>query len=277
MAARTISTDQTLEDLRLQFNALSEQDFGDISTLDASLSSSTLVGAMNELTGIVATGTGFYIQDDSSTQQLLGPGQTLTFSGSSNIDAIVSATDTVTVSLKNNLTLAGTNHTLGSIQINGNTISSTDSSQITIDDSINVTGIEIDTGSLIIEEIIAVDSTRIARIRSARADKVVLFPAIPLFDDRIAFEGTTSNQFETVILATDPTADRTITIPDISGTMVTTGDTGSITTSMIGDDQVTESKIGDDAVGQDQLKSVVNLQIINSSGSVLKSLFGAGA
>ena len=47
MAARTITTDQTLEDLRLEFNALSEQDFGDISTLDPSLTASSLVGAMN--------------------------------------------------------------------------------------------------------------------------------------------------------------------------------------------------------------------------------------
>ena len=35
--------------------------------------------------------------------------------------------------------------------------------------------------------------------------------------------------------------------------------------------------MADDAIGQDQLKSVVTLQILNSSGTVVKTLFGAGA
>ena len=45
----------------------------------------------------------------------------------------------------------------------------------------------------------------------------------------------------------------------------------------IADSAITSGKIADDAVGQDQLKSVVNLQILNSSGGVLKTIFGAGA
>ena len=51
----------------------------------------------------------------------------------------------------------------------------------------------------------------------------------------------------------------------------------TISTNDIADDQISEAKIADDAVGQDQLKSVVNLQILNSSGGVVKSLYGAGA
>ena len=52
---------------------------------------------------------------------------------------------------------------------------------------------------------------------------------------------------------------------------------GAITVDLIGDNSIDESKIADDAVGQDQLKSVVTLQILNSSGGVLKTLYGAGA
>jgi hypothetical protein len=52
---------------------------------------------------------------------------------------------------------------------------------------------------------------------------------------------------------------------------------GTISTDDIADDQISEAKIADDAVGQDQLKSVVTLQILNSSGGVLKTLYGAGA
>jgi len=52
---------------------------------------------------------------------------------------------------------------------------------------------------------------------------------------------------------------------------------GTILTADIADDQITEAKVAPDAIGQDELKSVVNLQILNSSGGVLKSLYGAGA
>jgi len=101
------------------------------------------------------------------------------------------------------------------------------------------------------------------------------------------FEGSSADANETTLTVTNPTADRTITFPDITGTVVTTGDTGSVTSAMIlngtistddiDDDQISEAKIADDAVGQDQLKTVVNLQILNSSGGVLKSIYGAGA
>jgi hypothetical protein len=53
--------------------------------------------------------------------------------------------------------------------------------------------------------------------------------------------------------------------------------TGSITGGKLLDDAITEAKIADDAVGQDQLKSVVQLSILNSTGGVLKTLYGAGA
>jgi hypothetical protein len=49
----------------------------------------------------------------------------------------------------------------------------------------------------------------------------------------ITFEGATADAYETTIQVTDPTADRTITIPDVGGTFVTTGDTGSVTNTML--------------------------------------------
>jgi hypothetical protein len=42
------------------------------------------------------------------------------------------------------------------------------------------------------------------------------------FDTSIVFEGATSNNFETTLAVTDPTADRTITFPDASGTVALT-------------------------------------------------------
>ena len=40
----------------------------------------------------------------------------------------------------------------------------------------------------------------------------------------ITFEGATANAYETVVNVTDPTADRTITLPDATGTVSLQGD-----------------------------------------------------
>ena len=47
----------------------------------------------------------------------------------------------------------------------------------------------------------------------------------------LEFEGATADAYETSFSVTDPTADRTITIPNVSGTMLTTGNMTSITTT----------------------------------------------
>lgn len=42
---------------------------------------------------------------------------------------------------------------------------------------------------------------------------------LTLNDSSIVFEGSTANDFETTLTVTDPTADRTITFPDLTGTV----------------------------------------------------------
>ena len=59
----------------------------------------------------------------------------------------------------------------------------------------------------------------------------------------ISFEGSTANSFELTVTAVDPTADRTITLPNISGTIVTTGDTGTVTSAMISDGTIVDADI----------------------------------
>lgn len=49
----------------------------------------------------------------------------------------------------------------------------------------------------------------------------------------LIFEGATADAFETTLQVTDPTADRTLILPDVSGNIVTTGDTGSVTNAML--------------------------------------------
>ena len=166
MAVRNIAITDTLEQFRTQFNALAADDFGDIGTLDASLSATSVIGAVNEINSVVQAAAGWFIEDVSSTIQAVGSGQTLRVFGTSNqLNAVVSSPDILTVSLANdvtipnnltvtgnitgvvnitatgnlgvvNITATGATHVLGTIQIAGNTFNSTDSSQIKFDDDI---------------------------------------------------------------------------------------------------------------------------------------------
>ena len=49
----------------------------------------------------------------------------------------------------------------------------------------------------------------------------------------LVFEGATDDAFELTLTTEDPTADRTITLPNVSGTVITTGDTGTVTNTML--------------------------------------------
>ena len=59
----------------------------------------------------------------------------------------------------------------------------------------------------------------------------------------LIFEGSTDDGFETTLTVVDPTADRTITLPNVSGTVVTTGDTGTITSTMIADGTIVNADV----------------------------------
>ena len=323
MAVRNIAVTDTIEKFRTEFNALCLNDFGDIANLSGSISATNLVDAMNETLSVATNTAGFRIEDSSSSQQLIGGGDILRVLGTSNeIEAVVSATDTLTIGLPNavsittsvtaptvstgnlslangsitdssgsisfgdenltttgtlgsgnitssgniqgvNITGTGSTHTLGTVEISGNTIRSTDSTRININDTFRANTFETQTGLLSIDE-----TSGFGRITSTRGDKIVVFNAIPAFQDSsIIFEGATADAFETTISVTDPTADRTITFADESGTVITTGAV----------DAVTEDMMANDAIGQNELKSVVTLQILNSSGTPLKTLYAAGA
>ena len=66
----------------------------------------------------------------------------------------------------------------------------------------------------------------------------------------LVFEGATNDNNETTLAITDPTADRTITIPDITGTVVTTGDTGTVTSTMITNNTIVDADVNASAAIQ---------------------------
>ena len=314
MAVRNIAVTDTLETFRTEFNALCLNDFGDIANLSGSISATNLVEAMNETISIATSTAGFTIEDSTSTTQIVGGGETFRILGTSNeIEAVVSATDTLTIGLPNavsittsltaptlstgnmsltngsitdssgaisfgneNLTTTGTlnagaitgtsitgsgaTHTLGTIEISGNTIRSTDSTTMIINDNLTVNN------SLV---------AGVTTINPSGANNITSSTGFTLFGSSIVldtaktliFEGATANDFETSLTVVDPTADRTITLPNETGTVITSGST----------DAVTEAMMANDAIGSNELKTVVSLIIYNSSGTPLKTIFGAGA
>ena len=300
MAIRNIAVTDTIEKFRTEFNAMTLNDFGDIATLDAAISATTLVGAMNETIGIATSTAGWTLEDSSSTQQLIGGGEIVRVLGTSNeIEAVVSATDTLTIGLPSsvivttqltspivaagnltltngsitdssgtinfgnenltstgnisgaNITGTGTTHTLGTVEISGNTIRSTDSTRININDTFRANTFETQTGLLSIDE-----TSGFGRITSTRGDDLLILDAIPVLQgSSMIFEGATANAFETTISVTDPTADRTVTIPDATGTIILDGSTGYATSTIF--------------------SSAVSLVIYNSAGVAQKTIYGS--
>jgi hypothetical protein len=70
---------------------------------------------------------------------------------------------------------------------------------------------------------------------------------LTLSDSQIVFEGVTADAFETTLTVVDPTADRTVTIPNIDGTIVTTGDTGTVTSTMLLDGTILNADVNSSA------------------------------
>jgi hypothetical protein len=61
------------------------------------------------------------------------------------------------------------------------------------------------------------------------------------------FEGATDDNFETLLTVTDPTADRTITLPNVTGTVITTGNLSDITDIGVFTGSITIEGATDDA------------------------------
>ena len=314
MAVKNIAVTDTLETFRTTFNDLAANDFGDIANLSGSITATNLVEAMNETISIATSTAGWTIEDSTSTQQIIGGGDILRVFGASNeITAVVSATDTLTIGLPDavsvttsltaptltggsiqltgntitatdstaisfgsenlittgtlnagaitgtSITGSGGTHTLGTIEISGNTIRSTDSTLLNVNDSLSIAGtLQTNTISTVSGDNISLGSKNL--ITSG-------FYYTSSSTGGLIFEGATADANETIISTIDATADRVINFPDNSGTVITTGST----------DAITESMMAEDSIGQNELKSVVQLQILNSSGTPLKTLYGAGA
>lgn len=102
------------------------------------------------------------------------------------------------------------------IQISGTTISTSDSTQIQINEGLDVSGSVTISGNLTVTgTTTAVDYTNINLTNS------------------FTFEGSTADANETTLTVVDPTADRTITLPNATGTVVLKDTTDTLTNKTI--------------------------------------------
>jgi len=110
----------------------------------------------------------------------------------------------------------------------------------------------------------------------AKGLKWAAAPAVGAFETSIVFEGSTADSYETTLTVTDPTADRTITLPNVSGTVITTGDAGTVTSTMIENGTIVDgdisasaaigaSKIAGTAVTQADSGTVTSTMIANDT------------
>ena len=89
------------------------------------------------------------------------------------------------------------------------------------------------------------------------------------------FEGATANTAETTIGVVDPTADRTINFPDVSGTVVTTGDTGTVTSAMLLDGTIVNADINASAgIAHSKLATLTSGHLLIGNGSNVPTATG---
>jgi hypothetical protein len=77
-------------------------------------------------------------------------------------------------------------------------------------------------------------------------------------------------------LTADPTVELTGAVTGSVELTNLASSTFSLATTL-SDNTVTQAKLADDAVGSAELKDVVSLQILNSSGTAVKTIYGAGS
>ena len=77
------------------------------------------------------------------------------------------------------------------------------------------------------------------------------------FETQITFEGATDDAHETILAITDPTADRTITFPDATGTVVTTTATQTLTNKTLTSPTIAGGTFSGTFTGTQDLTSVV--------------------
>lgn len=84
----------------------------------------------------------------------------------------------------------------------------------------------------------------------------------------LVFEGATNDAFETTLAVADPTAARTITLPNVTGTVVTTGDSATVTNAMLAG-SIADSKLSTISTGGKVSNSATTATDANTASAIV--------
>ena len=208
----------------------------------------TALGDGTTISGIVK-----FADDSSTVTSISANGETIRILGGTGITSTISGND-LTLAVDNTIITGSSSTVLTNKTINGpdNTItnignSSLSNSSITVSDGSNTSPVNLG-GTLTFagtaNEVNVVENAGTVTI--GMPDNVVITGNLTVngttttvnsttieVTNSFTFEGTTSDDFETTLTVIDPTADRTVSLPNASGTVVLQDDTAVLTNKTI--------------------------------------------
>jgi hypothetical protein len=198
------------------------------------------VDAQGRLTaaGTASISTSFTVDADDGDNLTISGGDTFTIVGGTGLTSVASATDTLTLNLDATAVTAGSYgsaSSVGTFTVDAQgRLTSAASTTIEIALGTNTSGNYVGTitGGTGVTSSAATTGEGTAHTLSIGQDVAtsasVTFAGLTLNSGSMVFEGATANDHETTLAVTDPTADRTITLPDATGTVALVADVAAL-------------------------------------------------
>ena len=188
--------------------------------------------------GTASISTSFTVDADSGADLTISGGDTFRIIGGTGLTSTASATDTLTLDLDNTAVTGGSYgsaSSVGTFTVDAQgRLTAAASTTIEIALGTNTSGnyVATITGGTGITSSAATTGEGTTHSLSIGQDVAtsasVTFAGLTLNSGSMVFEGTTANDFETTLAVTDPTADRTITLPDATGTVALVADVAAL-------------------------------------------------